>query len=104
MQTDDMKVQVKAESDLKKDLDMLQKKYDMTRRLCNLRNEDIVGLNAEVAKLKDQIVKMQAAYQEKMAQLYNKYVTSKELVKRRTKKLSDLRKQFGIPDELAEDE
>ena len=96
MQTDDMKVSAKAESEIKEDFERLQKKYDMTRRLCNLRNDDICGLKAEVTQLKEQIAQMQNSYQAEVERLTNKYLKTRDLCQLRTNKLNDLRERFGV--------
>lgn len=82
MQTDDMKVSVKAESEAKEDFERLQKKYDKTRRLCNLRNDEISVLKTKIA--------------DEVERLSNKYLKTRDLCQMRTDKLNELRERFGV--------
>lgn len=91
-QNDDNKVELVDV--LKGDMEKLQKKYDMTRRLCNLRNDDITTLRQEVHQLKEQISHMQLVSQMKesdFAKLSQKYQTVKSLCEMRKEKLNSLR-------------
>lgn len=98
LQTDDVKATVKAESELKEEFDRLQKKYDMTRRLCNLRNDDITSLKTQVNQLKEEVTKVQADNE----RLMRKYSQVRDLCQMRTDKLNDLRKRVGESVELTE--
>lgn len=100
-ETDDVKASVKAEAELKEDFEKLQKKYDMTRRLCNLRNDDIASLKTQVAQLKEQITQMQSSFQEESEIMTRKYIKVRDLCQMRTNKLNDLRERFGIVVEVA---
>ena len=91
-----MKVSAKAESEIKEEFERLQKKYDMTRRLCNLRNDDICGLKTEVTQLKEQIAQIQGSYQAEVERLTNKYLKARDLCQLRSNKLNDLRERFGV--------
>ena len=56
----------------------------MTRKLCNLRNEDLNRLKSELTATKSDVEK-----------LYNKYSKLKEVLVIRTNKLNDLRVKVG---------
>lgn len=98
-QTDDVKALVNADFEkLKEDFEKLQKKYDMTRRLCNLRNDDIAGLKAEVIHLKNQIMQLASHLEAKEVeykQLRERYDTVKQVCQMRLDKLNLLRAQLG---------
>ena len=80
-QTDDTKSAVEK---LNQDLEFLQKKYDMARRLCNLRNDDI-------AKFKEEL----ASQKEFMARLQDKYERTKTICDIRLEKINVLRQQVA---------
>lgn len=81
-QTEDV---IKTEIEkLKADFKMLQGKYDMTRRLCNLRNDDIF-------KLKDELASKDTA----LSKLTEKYSTVKQVCEMRLDKLNVLRQRLG---------
>jgi DNA repair exonuclease SbcCD ATPase subunit len=96
MQTDDVKATVKADTELREEFERLQKKYDMTRRLCNLRNDDISTLKTQVAQLNEQIVQMQANFQLELEKWSKKYTKVRDLCQMRTDKLNNLRERFGV--------
>jgi uncharacterized phage infection (PIP) family protein YhgE len=96
MQTDDVKATVKADTELRDEFERLQKKYDMTRRLCNLRNDDISTLKTQVAQLKEQITQMQANFESDLDKWSKKYSKVRDLCHMRTEKLNSLRERFGI--------
>lgn len=69
----------------------LQKKYDMTRRLCNLRNDDISKLRQQVSQLEENF---QLQHQEHQ-KLLEKYSAVKQVCKMRLDKLNVLRARIG---------
>lgn len=69
------------------DYEVLKKKYDITRRLCTLRNDDIAKHKAEFALL-----------YERHAHLNEKYEKVKEICDLRLTKLQELRGRLA-PDE-----
>jgi hypothetical protein len=77
----------------------LSKKYDMAKRLCNLRNDDISKLNQQVAEMTEQI----AVLTKNCDTLSSKYTRVKEICEYRLEKLNilrsekaDLQKKLGI--------
>lgn len=99
-QTDDSKEANKDAEAFKEEIEKLQRKYDMTRRLCNLRNDDISGLRFEIAQLKEQVAQLQAAYHVKEVdfnKLSQKYQTVRQLCNYRLDKLNQLRVRLGEP-------
>lgn len=105
-QTDDVKALVNADYDkMKEDFELLQKKYNITRQLCNLRNDDIATLKTEVARLKEQILKLANHMETKdgdYAKLRERYVSIKRVCQIRLDKLNDLRVRLG--EEIIEDD
>ena len=99
-QTDDVKASIRT------DLENLQKKYDMTRRLCNLRNDDIATLKTEMKLLKDQYEHLQACFNQKSEEhnkLNIKYQKTKELCEFRLERINNLRTRYGIDSNSPED-
>ena len=93
-QTDDGKVCLKTEFDKMKDeFNKLDKKYEMTRRLCNLRNNDIVQLNAEITKQNELLFKLHSSLETKdfdYKKLRIKYQNAKDLCTRRLEEINKL--------------
>lgn len=98
-QTDDVKASLKIEVDkLKAELVELEKKYDMTRRLCNLRNDDVTQLKKAVAQQKEQLFILEsnlAVKNEDFRKLREKYDGVKQICNLRLDKLNALRSQMG---------
>lgn len=86
-------VQTTEMSKLKEEFQVLQKKYDLTRRLCNLRNDDIVKLKAEVNSQNEQFHIMQSNFMK----LQDKYSMAKDVCNMRLEKLNVLRSRLGEP-------
>lgn len=87
---------VKAESELKEEFEKLKKKYEMTRRLCELRNDDIAAFKSQIVQLKVQITQLQASFVEEYERLIRRNNEVWKLCQIRTNKLNDLRKEVGI--------
>lgn len=77
--------------DLAEEFTKLQKKYDMTRRLCNLRNDDISKAKQQVSQLEENL-QLQCQENQK---LLEKYSTVKQVCKMRLDKLNVLRARLG---------
>lgn len=80
-----------SDSQLAQDFEFLQKKYDMTRRLCNLRNDDISKLKQELSELGENFQLQNQAYLE----LSKKYSSVKQVCNLRMEKLNALRARLG---------
>lgn len=83
------------DSQLAQDFTLLQKKYDMTRRLCNLRNDDISKLRQEISELEENFQLQKQAY----LKLSEKYATVKGVCGIRLDKLKALRARLGEANE-----
>jgi len=98
LQTDDVIASTKSQEHLKDDLEKLQKKYSMTRRLFNLRNDDIASLKSDVTALKKATTEMQWQLQGKIKDLEPMkkwYSQIKQLWIFRTNKLNEWRSKYG---------
>lgn len=88
IQTDDMKNEAMIK--LKEDVDNVQKKYEMAKRLCNIRNDDIAKLKQEIENFKIKINELQTEADSKLAKLQKKYNTAKEIAEMRRHKIAEL--------------
>lgn len=101
-QTDD----AKDSENIKAEHDLLKKKYDTTRRLCNLRNDDISKLKAIILSMEEHIGRLEAERTiaiDNQAKLTSKYAQAKELCNIRLEKIYALRTRLGDdPDSVTE--
>lgn len=88
IQTDDMKNE--AVSKLKEENETVQKKYEMAKRLCTLRNDDNMKLKLELDNLKIKFRETEAALEHKIAVFQQKYATAKEICEIRRIKIAEL--------------
>lgn len=88
IQTDDMKNE--AMNRLKEDNETVQKKYEMAKRLCTLRNDDITKLKSEVDKLKLKYMELQKESDSKLERMQKKYNMAKEIAEFRRLKIAEL--------------
>lgn len=93
LQTDDVKASVKQE-----ELDSLKKKYDMARRLCNLRNDDNSKLQKEITRLSEELSESKTWCDSKAAEnkkIMEKYGVMKDICERRFEKIRNLKARLG---------
>lgn len=93
-QTDD----AKDFENIKVEHELLKKKYDTTRRLCNLRNDDISKLKEHVQAMEEHITRIETEKKttmENLEKMFSKYSQVKELCAIRLEKIFDLRKRLG---------
>lgn len=87
MQTDDVKASIKSDFEqLKLEFDDLKSKYEVSRRLCNLRNVELKKLVDEIGELKEALEKLQ-----------KKYDKAKLVMQHRQDKINTLRVEQGEP-------
>lgn len=85
----------------------LARKYDMAKRLCNLRNDSIEKLQKQLAdkqQMEEYIQQLQnkiAVDTEEFIVMKAKYENAKEICDLRKKKLKELRVKYGEPDPSA---
>lgn len=86
--------------------DLLKKKYDTTRRLCNLRNDDISKLKEMIQRMEQHIGRLEAdrvTAKDNQEKLCSKYAQAKELCNIRLEKIYALRARLGEdPDSATE--
>jgi ABC-type enterochelin transport system ATPase subunit len=88
LQTDDTKNSALVE--VKKELEAIVKKYDMVKRLCNLRNEDNNQLKLKVDDMTKFINESQLKHEKECEALRQKYIMARELGDFRRKKIDEL--------------
>jgi DNA repair exonuclease SbcCD ATPase subunit len=96
--TDDAKASAKSSSETTEELKELRKKYDMTRRLCNLRNDDISKLKIEHSVATEKLRQLQTlctAKEEENRFISDKYSKAKQICQLRLDKLNELRARLG---------
>lgn len=81
------------------DYSQLVKKYDMAKRLCNLRNDDLSTLNKKNSELNEQLSEA-TTFGETMKV---KYSRAKEICEMRMEKLNELRSQIADLEKKLED-
>lgn len=106
IQTDDelAKVSIKSEEEtLREDYQMLQRKYNQTKRLCNLRYDDIGQMKAEIIALKNQITDAEnkrilsdKEWETSHINLHSKYQQVKQICQMRHEKIKELTAQLEL--------
>jgi lysyl-tRNA synthetase class II len=91
-----------------KSYEEVARKYDMAKRLCNLRNETIEKLNNDNSELEVYIKTLQDKTSEELSLITRKYMEFKEKYEHakgicdlRKKKLQELRAKYGEPEPKA---